>query len=224
MPCTGQYTVDDIMREGPCSSYTRERVVALWGGEESLSPAEIARLPIAVEDRIWVLGRLLFRLSPPRACRVARLIALDVLDFWDPPDVVAWYLGTGDEQAVDAAWDAADSARAASEATASADAAKATMIAWAAADSTRATMAAADSARATRAAAESAAWASAWDAGASAWDAAWASAWDAVSSGASAMASLYKYVMASVLASARKKYLSWVVKAFDPFTPVGDLS
>jgi len=179
------YTVEDIVREKPCPSYPLSRVVALWGGEESLSPAEIARLPIAVEDRIWALGRLLFRLSPHRACRVTRLIAIDVLDFWDPPDIVVWFLGTGDEQAVDAAWDAADSARAASEATASADAAKATMIAWAAEQ------------------------AAAWAAGDAA-DAAWAAA------GAAAGA--------SARASAMERYLSWVVKAFDPFTPVGDLS
>jgi len=160
-----RYTIDDIMREKPCPSYPLSRVVALWGGEESLSPAEIARLPIAVEDRIWVLGRLLFRLSPPRACRVARLIAIDVLDFWDPPDVVAWFLGTGDEQARvsarSAAWEAA------------------------------------------RVAARIAAWDAAWDAARAAYGAS-----DA---------------LGPVRSASLKRYLSWVVKAFDPFTPVGGL-
>ena len=82
-----QYTVEDIMRDKPCDSYTYERVEALWGGYESLSPADIALLPIPVQDRVWALGRLLYRLSPHRVNRVVRCIALDVADLWDPPDV-----------------------------------------------------------------------------------------------------------------------------------------
>ena len=132
-----QYTVDDIMRDNPCDSYTYERVEALWGGYESLSPADIALLPIPVQDRVWALGRLLYRLSPHRVNRVVRCIALDVADLWDPRDVAVWYLGTGDEQARAAARDAAS-------------------------------------------------------------DAAWA--------------------------AAMRRYLSWIVKAFDPFMPVGDIS
>jgi len=186
-----RYTIDDIMREKPCPSYPLSRVSALWGGAESLSPAEIARLPIPVLDRIWALGRLLFRLSPPRACRVARLIALDVLDLWDPPDIVVWFLCTGDEQARvsaraavgEASWDAWATARAtARSAAAAAEQATIRDAAWAARDAARALARVA-----TGTAAEDA-------------------------------------TRASVRSAARKKYLSWVVKAFDPFTPVGDLS
>jgi hypothetical protein len=209
MPCTVQYTVEDIMREGPCLSYPTSRVCALWGDAESLSPFAIALLPIPIADRMWVLGRLLFRLSPPRACRVARLIALDVIELWDPPDIVVWFLGTGDEQARVASWAAAWD------------------TAWAAA--------------------RASAWDAAWDAArsnarASAWAAAWASAWAAA--GASAWASSRSNAQASAWASdgdtawaaygasdalgpvrtaSLKRYLSWVVKAFDPLTPVGGL-
>jgi hypothetical protein len=205
-----RYTVEDIMREEPCSSYTLEYVRALWNGSETLSPAEIARLPIAVEDRIWALGRLLFRLSPHRARRVARLIALDVIELWDPPDIVVWFLGTGDEQAREAAEEAAGyacaDARASRPSTVSAVAALAISDAAAAAWSASVFAPAAGyipeaSAHAAWSVA-SADFANGFEfARASAGDAPWVSSRD----------------------SARKRYLSWVVKAFDPFTPVGDL-
>jgi hypothetical protein len=98
MPKVIRYTVEDIMRVEPCASYPRECVIALWGGKESLSPADIARLPIPVGDRLGALWNLLYRLSRPRARRVARFIAHDVIDLRNPTDVMAWVLGTCGEQ------------------------------------------------------------------------------------------------------------------------------
>jgi hypothetical protein len=105
---TMQYTIADIMAEGPCSdNYPVERVEALMAGRESVSPQQIAVLDIPLLDRIWTLGRLLRRLSPWRARRVTRMVALDVADLWPCPDVSWWYLVSGDEDARAAARDAA---------------------------------------------------------------------------------------------------------------------
>jgi hypothetical protein len=197
-----QYTVEDIMRDNPCPSYTRERVIALWGGEESLSPLEIARLPIPVQDRVWALGRLLYRLSPHRVNRVVRCIALDIADLWDPPDVAVWYLGTCDEQSRSAARSAALAA--ASDSAWSA----ARAAAWSAARS------------AALAAASDSALAAASDA---AWSAAWAAAWAAASDSVWSAASWYA-ARAAAWDAAMRRYLSWIVKAFDPFMPIGDIS
>ena len=174
-----RYTVKDIMREGPCEAYSRSRVRALWGWSESLSPADIARLPIPIAGRMWALWHLLFRLSPPRACRVARLVAFDVLDLWDPPDIVVWFLGTGDEQA---------------RATAQAE----SRTNWDA-------------------------WGFSWETWSSPRNFARASVWFASLSAIFPAAAYADKAVGPVRASTMKRYLSWVVKAFDPFTPVGDL-
>lgn len=89
------FTVDDIMREKPCGSYTQKLVEDLFGGRERLTPHDIARLEIPAEERIWILGRLLYRLSPYRSNRVARLIALDVEELRDNSKIVWEYLITG---------------------------------------------------------------------------------------------------------------------------------
>ena len=105
-----QYTMADIMSEGPCEEYTIKRVEALWSGRESLSPRQIAELDIPILDRIWILGRLLYRLSLMRAHRITRLIALDVADLWPCPNIAWWYLVSGDENSRAASWDAAGDA------------------------------------------------------------------------------------------------------------------
>jgi hypothetical protein len=92
-----RYTVSDIMSEGPCEEYPVERVEALWAGRESLSPRQIAELDIPILDRIWILGRLLCRLSLMRAHRITRMIALDVADLWPCPNIAWWYLASGDK-------------------------------------------------------------------------------------------------------------------------------
>lgn len=109
------YTVNDIMREQPCEdNYPRSWVEFLASGKISLNPVEISRLGIPIDDRIWILSRLLYRLSPHKSNRVARMIALDVEQFWSCPVLVWWYLVSGDEHAGDAAraaaWDAARAA------------------------------------------------------------------------------------------------------------------
>ena len=49
-------TVDAVMATRPC--YTRERVVQLFAGRESLTPNDIVGLPIPAQDRLWVLLRM----------------------------------------------------------------------------------------------------------------------------------------------------------------------
>jgi hypothetical protein len=108
---------------------------------------------IVQRDKDKVLCRqrtILWRVDGDALLReFARMCALDVIDTWDPPEIVVEYLITGDESlrdaARDAAWAAGDAARAAAWA-----------AAWVAAQT--AAGAAGDAARA----AGDAAWAAAW--------------------------------------------------------------
>ena len=52
------FSVEDIMDLGPCEDYAEERVSQLWNGKESLSLEEINKLDIDIDDRLWVLARL----------------------------------------------------------------------------------------------------------------------------------------------------------------------
>lgn len=147
------FTICDIMRERPCQdNYPLDRVRALWAGRESISHREVAALDIPVEDRIWALSRLLYRLSPQRHRRVKRLIGLDVAPLWSCPDIIWWYLTSGDAAVDAAAWNAAWAVDADAVARAAADAA-AKATARAGADAAAWTVDAA-----ARAAADAAAW------------------------------------------------------------------
>jgi hypothetical protein len=121
-----KYTIQAILEEHPCEDYTEGLVTELWDGREALSVHEIRELNIPIDDRVWILSRLLYRLSTYRARRVARRIALDVAHLWDCSDIVWWYLVTGDKESWSAAWYAANAAardaRAAASAAARADA------------------------------------------------------------------------------------------------------
>jgi len=44
-------TVEDIMKHEPC--YTRERIIELWAGRESLSFSDVAKLDIPGVDKVW---------------------------------------------------------------------------------------------------------------------------------------------------------------------------
>jgi len=63
-PCEGRndmdirVTVDQIMDLDPCEEYTRARVTELFAGRESLTLEEILAQPIPVEDRRWVMARV----------------------------------------------------------------------------------------------------------------------------------------------------------------------
>lgn len=60
IPCARvQVRVDDVMNVDPCYAYPRTKVENLWDGAVSLSPLEIAELPVPVVDRLWVLFRVL---------------------------------------------------------------------------------------------------------------------------------------------------------------------
>lgn len=50
--CT--WTVDEMLEEGPCGVYTRERISDLWAGRKSLSLLDICHLDIPPQDIIWV--------------------------------------------------------------------------------------------------------------------------------------------------------------------------
>jgi len=53
-----KFSVKDIMSKKPCSEYTEERVSELWKGKDSLSLKEILNLDIRIEDRSWILTKL----------------------------------------------------------------------------------------------------------------------------------------------------------------------
>ena len=52
-----EITIDELLGWGTCSSYTREVCLEISAGKESMTPLEIAALPILAEDRLWVLLR-----------------------------------------------------------------------------------------------------------------------------------------------------------------------
>jgi len=52
------FTVKDIMKLKPCSSYTKEVVSKLWNNKPSLSLDEILNLNIKLYDRLWILAEL----------------------------------------------------------------------------------------------------------------------------------------------------------------------
>ena len=89
-------TIDEILNFDPCREYTRERIEKLFDGRQSITPEEISNLAIPSNDILWVLSKILWYHSPYRANKISRKIALDVVDFWDCPDIVWWCLMTGD--------------------------------------------------------------------------------------------------------------------------------
>jgi hypothetical protein len=195
-----KYTKKDIKGLGICSDYTDERLDELASGRESLSERELAELDIPINDRLWLLGRL----CADDKNTVARRIARNVMPLWTVPDVVKRYLETGESdikaEAVAAAVDAWDAARAAAWAAA--------WDAWAAAW---------DAGAAAGAAAWAAARAAARDAGAAAWAAARAAAGDAgAAAGAAARAAAGDAtgdaVWAAAILKSKQKYLGWMVE------------
>ena len=52
------YTIEDIIELDPCEEYTREKLEELWEGKESLALREILELTIPIDDRNWVMPRL----------------------------------------------------------------------------------------------------------------------------------------------------------------------
>jgi hypothetical protein len=148
------YTMEDILTEEPCeNNYPLERLTELAAGREQVTSQEIADLDIPINDRLWILSRLLYRTSPHTANRVSRLIALDVANKWDCPDTCYWYLMTGNTDSRKAAAWAARAARATWAARATSTAA------WLAAEAAAAWVAEEAAEEAAAAAARAAAWA-----------------------------------------------------------------
>ena len=48
-------TIDDVLAWEPCAKYTHERVKAIFGRKKYLTAADIARLKILPEDKVWAL-------------------------------------------------------------------------------------------------------------------------------------------------------------------------
>ena len=49
------WTVEEMLKEGPCVNYTKEVILDLWEGKESLSLPEIMQLgEVPNEDKLWV--------------------------------------------------------------------------------------------------------------------------------------------------------------------------
>lgn len=103
-------TIDKILSFEPYEEYNLERIEELFDGKTVLTPVEISELDISLNDKLWVLSKILWNHSPNRANKLSRRIALDVVHLWDCPDTVWWYLMTGDAAARDAARDAARNA------------------------------------------------------------------------------------------------------------------
>jgi len=53
------YTIDDILVLQPCDIYDEDRLVKLWAGREVISLREILELDIPIDDRNWVMPRLI---------------------------------------------------------------------------------------------------------------------------------------------------------------------
>lgn len=101
-------TIDMVLVENPCKTYTREYMEKLACGRESLTPDEVAGLKISIEDRLWILGRLVGRHDPTRI--VARRIVRDALGHREIPIAYRDWLDSGDENLRPAARDAARAA------------------------------------------------------------------------------------------------------------------
>ena len=52
------YTIKDIQKLGLCKGYTEERLKELGEGRESLSRREILKLDIDIDDKNWIVPRL----------------------------------------------------------------------------------------------------------------------------------------------------------------------
>ena len=52
------YTIDDILALQPSDIYDEDRLVKLWAGREAISLREILELTIPIDDRDWVIPRL----------------------------------------------------------------------------------------------------------------------------------------------------------------------
>ena len=53
-----QITIDQILAFGPCDDYdSRERLLQLSGGKESMAALDILRLPLPAQDKLWLVLR-----------------------------------------------------------------------------------------------------------------------------------------------------------------------
>ena len=50
-------TLNKLMSWGPCEGYTKKKILEITKGRKNLSPLEVAKLRISIEDRILVLLR-----------------------------------------------------------------------------------------------------------------------------------------------------------------------
>jgi hypothetical protein len=56
-------TIDDVLSWMPCERYdTREKLLAVTGGRESMTHIQVADLPIPLKDVVWVLVEALHRM------------------------------------------------------------------------------------------------------------------------------------------------------------------
>ena len=126
-----KYTVKDIMNKGPCKEYTKERVLELWAGKETLTFKEVCTLDIDSKDRTWIAARLASRdtvVSWANYCAdEAQKHATNTNAVAHAAYAAAYYAAAGADYAV-----SATAAHAAAYAAAAADAATtyATYAAW----------------------------------------------------------------------------------------------
>jgi hypothetical protein len=171
---------DDIFRD-----YIRERMAELFGGRESITAHDIATAAVPLQDRAWLLSRLLGPRDTTR--EVARRIARDALGNREIPQAYRAWLDTGDE-----------ALRKAAGATALA-------LVRSASRSAALALGRSDAGVAARSSAWSAAWSAAWsDAGAAADSVAGAATW--------AVAGVADYVARG---AAWQKYIGWMAEWLD---------
>lgn len=54
-----KFNAIDILNADICGEYTRNRIIEMWGNHPERSIEEISKLDVPVDDRLWLVSRLL---------------------------------------------------------------------------------------------------------------------------------------------------------------------
>ena len=99
------YTIEDIQKLGPCEEYTKEKLKELWEKKESLSRRDILELDIPIDDKNWVIPRLV-----PNLVVVVKWAHLCAHEAKKHAASAAEYATRSARYAINAAWYVADRA------------------------------------------------------------------------------------------------------------------
>jgi hypothetical protein len=85
------YTIDQILALPRCSEYPPERVIELAAGRKRITARGVSRLPIPVDDRLWLLIQLADNVTRRLfACDCAERALLRERDAGREPDPRSW--------------------------------------------------------------------------------------------------------------------------------------